>query len=1102
MECTLGRIVANAVEMKRWGLFLVLWLLVLLPLCAQLPERTLRYTPDGEDFLIVNGNKKFNRALYGGHTAFRVETGDVPEFALYLPRLGGTLSFYITVNGKKKSLNDAQTIECRYRAGSRLYTITDSLLGKGKLEITVLALYDFDAAVWKITGSRLPAGTQLEWRFGGASDKRFSREGDMGVDPPDCFDFKPDNCVGNIYTITDNTFQLRFGQKSKTGERVLVGRFPESAELTVDELPALYGTLTLKNSTANYILLGLEGTPENEPLNHLFEQAEKSRTELAGRIQFKTPDTYINLLGGALSVAADAVWDGKVWLHGAIGWRMPLCGWRAAYTGDLLGWHDRARSHFNNYAASQVTEVEPVLEHPQQDSALNLARSLKQWGTPMYSNGYICRNPNRNDQMHHYDMNLCYIDELLWHLNWTGDWVYAREIWPLLTRHLAWEKRNFDPDNDGLYDAYCCIWASDALYYNAGAVTHSSAYNYRANKIAAMIGRHLGYSTEAEQYQKEADKILKAMNERLWLEDNGVWAEYQDYMGLKRKHESPAVWTVYHAIDAGVATPEQAYSATCFIDSMIPHIPVRAQGLNALSDSLGYNEYQTISTSTWQPYSWSINNVAFSEVMSTALAYWQAGRNEEAYHLFKSSVLDGMYLGGSPGNFGQISTYDVARSECYRDFSDVVGTASRALIQGLYGVLPDRLNKRLVIRPGFPKTWNYAELKTPDINYTYIKTSYSDFINVILSPSFNTDTVVWQIRASHEYVSAVTSDADEFIDWRLIPDCVGTPMIEVTTVSRGSLSLNVEIEWGGNELEEQLIDVAAASDVPLFYECKQGEMEWLQAVHPSLKQTLYKGTVVPQLFKEVDSEHLDMVDMKPCFNDSITNLFKPRYFSPRPPYTTLQIPLQGIGEWCHPKATFAVEDDALRAGEQLQTSLGVSFKTAVTGNNILFTSLWDNFPNEATVPLSGQASHAYLLMAGSTNAMQCHIPNGVVRIYYEDGTCDSLLLINPETWCPIEQDYYNDGYAFKLETERPYRLSLKTGEVGQTLSSTMTTANEKTAATSVDLNQTGIFGNELKGGAAMLLDVPLKRDKTLSRLSLETLSNDVVIGLLAITLQR
>ena len=50
-------------------------------------------------------------------------------------------------------------------------------------------------------------------------------------------------------------------------------------------------------------------------------------------------------------------------------------------------------------------------------------------------------------------MNLCYIDELLWHFNWTGDLGYARQMWPVITRHLAWEKLNYDPDNDGLYDA-------------------------------------------------------------------------------------------------------------------------------------------------------------------------------------------------------------------------------------------------------------------------------------------------------------------------------------------------------------------------------------------------------------------------------------------------------------------------------------------------------------------------------------------------------------------------------------------------------------------------------------------------------------------------
>lgn len=36
-------------------------------------------------------------------------------------------------------------------------------------------------------------------------------------------------------------------------------------------------------------------------------------------------------------------------------------------------------------------------------------------------------------------------------------------------------------------------------------------------------------------------------------------------------------------------------------------------------------------------------------------------------------------------------------------------------------------------------------------------------------------------------------------------------------------------------------------------------------------------------------------------------------------------------------------------------------------------------------------------MAGSTNHMQCHIVNGVVRVHYADGTAETLELVNPET---------------------------------------------------------------------------------------------------------
>ena len=75
-------------------------------------------------------------------------------------------------------------------------------------------------------------------------------------------------------------------------------------------------------------------------------------------------------------------------------------------------------------------------------------------------------------------MNLVAVDAFFRHLLWTGDMNYARRMWPVIERHLAWERRlfrrEFGPDKLPLYEAYAAIWASDNLQYNGGGVTHAS----------------------------------------------------------------------------------------------------------------------------------------------------------------------------------------------------------------------------------------------------------------------------------------------------------------------------------------------------------------------------------------------------------------------------------------------------------------------------------------------------------------------------------------------------------------------------------------------------------------------------------------------------
>jgi hypothetical protein len=236
------------------------------------------------------------------------------------------------------------------------------------------------------------------------------------------------------------------------------------------------------------------------------------------------------------------------------------------------------------------------------------------------------------------------------------------------------------------------------------------------------------------------------------------------------------------------------------------------------------------------------------------------------------------------------------------------------------------------------------------------------------------------------------------------------------------------------------------------------------------------------------------VNISAAFNDKVNNIFAPKkYLSPRSPYTTLQLPLQGIGDWCVPLRMVAVNDSGFRTAvknDLFVTPFGIKFATpnAVEKPNIAFTSLWDNYPDSLSVPLTGKASHAYLLMAGSTNHMQSRMVNGLVTVTYTDGTESVLKLINPETWAPIERDYFTDEFSYKMNRPRPYRVILKTGKVARNLEN--------------EIKGDALDARMIDGGGAIILDLPLNKNKELKLLTLNTKANEVVIGLMGVTLER
>jgi hypothetical protein len=490
------------------------------------------------------------------------------------------------------------------------------------------------------------------------------------------------------------------------------------------------------------------------------------------------------------------------------------------------------------------------------------------------------------------------------------------------------------------------------------------------------------------------------------------------------------------------------------------------------------------------PYSWSVNNVVMDENMHTALALWQSGHIDDAYAIAKGSVLASMYMGISPGNVGTMDYLDVYRRESQRDFGDSAGTMSRAIVEGLFGVHPDALAGTLTISPGFPSSWMHARLIHPDLGIGFVRNGRVDTWEITQS-GHRFQTLTLRIPAAFTDVASVRVNGEK-AEWRSDPDAVGRPILEVAT--KASLDMHLRIVWSGEKVGAATTAAGTPGEVEGdFRQISAGAFKWWAE---TMKTTKAKATAAKPFdwHAQLAGNHLESVDLTHWFNDRVSAIFAPgKYLSPRSPGVSLSLPWQGAGAWAGHLATMPVIDDSglrkVAADHEGKLTMpnGIFFSTptAQETQNIVFTSQWDNYPHEVTIPMGGYAKHAYFLMAGSTNFMQSRMDNGELIVAYTDGSTARLALRNPETWWPIEQDYFIDDYQFPLKAPLPPRVDLRTGNIRL-----------------LDLATFKGEGREVPGGAATVLELALDPSKQLQSLTVRTLSNDVVIGLMSVSLER
>ena len=1110
------------------------------PLLESNTARPLRYTPEDRAFRIRNGREFFNRPLYAPNSAFRVDAGDLPEFSLYLPGHGGNLRIGLARANGAKWLHEAEEVVARYNSGQMLYSIRDPLLARGSVDLHLLTQAEGAGLHLAIHARDTPPDLLLTWAFGGVSGKRGRRGGDIGceVEPVSrFFQLQPEECIRNSYRVRAAAAELT----SDTANLNLT--FPPGARLHIAEAthwndgwqglqqnsddtsrPILIGSVALDASTkidspTLYIDLhqqleaGSGKAPPADPAA-IFMARTKQLAAVSNNLRVTTIDAYVDAAVSALAHAADAIWDGSegCLIHGAVAWRTTLAGWRGPYALDATGSHDRMRRHLRHWIAKQNTTPLPAAQDPDAPATgpADPGTHLTRKEALLHTNGDLSGN--------HCDMNLVFFDVLVRHLRWTGDIDLAREAWPALTRHMDWEYRNFrrlysNPDAKApadlqalpLYEAYACIWASDNLQYNGGGATHATAYNYFLNRSAATIARVLG--EDPAPYEQEADLIHEAMHQLLWMPEAGAFAESKDLLLPQTLHTSPALWTAYHAIDSELPTRRQAWQIVTERLTALRRIPVHGDGV---PDGPWY----LLPCSDWLPYTWSLNLLALAENMHFALALWQAGLSDEAYALFKGNLLDSMFQGLCPGNFHMSSALDPHRGESQRDFADPIGITSRALVEGLFGVLPDLLRATLTIRPGFPSTWNEAALHHPDIDLTWHRDGLSETLEI-------TSRLPHPVSLTLNLPARTTSDPVVLSNGLAFPfafdaDATGAPRIVLTNFPEAT-AWKIEIRWHGH----------APSDPPARRTCRVGDTIALpsgitaaqiddpQAClesgvaattgHHAVFVPIHQGScrywlsialeILPRETYTVEvsatsaAETFDPLDLANLLDSNITDILSRGYTTPRSPFCSLALPDHLLGGWANfDLATPTVDDTGLRsAGGTIHSALDVPFSTPADRKkpNCRFLSFWQPDQQRIEISLTGQARNLYLLMTGTTYPQASRTAHGAITVLYTDGSTSTLALRNPDTWWPIEQDYFFDDFLFRASGPIPPRIDLRTGKTRL-----------------FDLATFKGQGRAVPGGAATLLHLQLHPDRTLASLQVECSLYGVVLALLAATLGR
>ena len=1058
--------------------------------------------------------------------------GDLPHILFaHDPYYSGSLMIAVDRGGKGKWLQDFSNVVFRFHDAHVTWDGSDASLPGLTLTLDVLPMSDAPGFCARLAVKGAKLGDKLIWAYG-ATRRPPGGVGSVAgtLDPmaaPDLTTrgFTPEDCRDNVVSVDHGVFSV--SPPTKDTRRAVVGRCSTDCKLSISDaaawrdpvalvsaamaaptLPVVVGVAPLTDTDVFWAMQSFDadkpvvsGNPFPETVNARINnpaasfQAGMRRAEAIGKqVVVDTPDEYLNAAVPAACSTIEGLFRTQQIMHGGLSWNMPYMGWRTMYGTTALGWHDIVRATAKMYMATQ--EKADTKKAPHADPALNY--TAEAMDSRFYGLGHL----NHPDQWR-YDMQSLLFDMAIHAWRWTGDPELEKSLRDSLDLHLKWMADCFDPDGDGLYESYQNVAEVDQVWYNGGGTAEETAYAYTGHVAAMDLARKAGDAKMTAYHKRQADKIKKALMRLLWIPDKGYVGAYREQGGLKRLHEDSWLYSIFLPIDAKMLTEAQSVQAMHYTEWGLQRDKMPLGGVR-------------VWTSNWVPTTWSARMRWNAHAYSLSLAYCQAGLPDEAWEVMKGGFLESSYNYLVPGGFdGEGVGMDFHETSC---------TFARSVVEGLFGYRPDHPNGVVRCAPSFPSKWDHASIKTPDFSLSFKRGRGADTYALQLT---NAAKVVFSVPVRAKSVVSVAVDGKP-VAWESLPG-YGHSIVSVVLPKRKSVRLT--LKWAGALPQYEPIATAGVAGNPIVLRAKQGKIVKIEDPQKILSATKIENGVVNAALTRNAGHHLVLaladdgklkqwqifklkitdpkaeaaeaaklvkvipkdakwtcLNISDQFNADVKTIFEQKYMSPRPQTCSVRLAADGFASW--PFLFWGVKLPVIdlsnvgkllvseiaypappRTRGRLMTPQGAPFDWQGGERNIAFTSQWDNWPRSVTIPVGKKGKAAWLLVCGSTNQMQGKIANAQVRLKYTSGAVDKLDIIPPYNFwslcgLPDGKDYDVKRDAFVLDGKLPNSVQLG--------------ANCR----------------------AILLNRRLRPNTTLESVTLETLSQDVVIGIMGVTVME